>query len=122
MTINLDYNNVEEIVFENKRVVASLPQYKHLFDSWLLSKRVTTLKNLGQRSLLDFLETITEDDVEIISIVTNIDVVFNKVNLKRYFDIKSSPEELENELSSVSNVLDMCLYRNKNEIKVFLWK
>jgi hypothetical protein len=122
MAINLDYSNVEELVFENKRVMASLPQYKHLFDSWSLSKRVPTLKNLGQRSLLDFLESVTEDDVEIISIVTNKDVVFQELNLQIYFDIKSKLENLENELSSVSNILDMCAYRNKNEVKVFLWK
>lgn len=122
MQENLSLNNVETLVFSNKRVVASLPQYKHIFDSWLLSKRVSHLRNLGQRAIFDFIEAVTEEDVEIISLVNNIDLVYKKINFERYKNIESTIEKLEKDILLASNFMDMCVYRNKNEVKVLLWK
>jgi hypothetical protein len=122
MATNLSLSNVEELVFSNKRVVASLPQYKSLFDSWLLSKRVSHLRNLGHRAILDFLESVSEDEVEIISIVNNIDLHYQKISFKRYKNLNSKINEVEKDLLNVSNFIDMCVYRKKDEVRVFLWK
>lgn len=122
MPTNLSLNNVEELVFSNKRVVASLPQYKSIFDSWLLSKRVAHLRNLGQRAILDFFEAVNEEEIEIISIVNGINIVHQKVSFERYKNINSTTERLENDLSDVSNFIDMCVYRKKDEVQVLLWK
>ena len=122
MATNLSLSNVEELVFSNKRVVASLPQYKSLFDSWLLSKRVSHLRNLGHRAILDFLESVSEDEVEIISIVNNIDLHYQKRSFKRYKNLNSKINEVEKDLLNVSNFIDMCVYRKKDEVRVFLWK
>jgi chemotaxis regulatin CheY-phosphate phosphatase CheZ len=122
MATNLSLSNVEELVFSNKRVVASLPQYKSLFDSWLLSKRVSHLRNLGHRAILDFLESVSEDEVEIISIVNNIYLHYQKISFKRYKNLNSKINEVEKDLLNVSNFIDMCVYRKKDEVRVFLWK
>ena len=122
MATNLSLSNVEELVFSNKRVVASLPQYKSLFESWLLSKRVSHLRNLGHRAILDFLESVSEDEVEIISIVNNIDLHYQKISFKRYKNLNSKINEVEKDLLNVSNFIDMCVYRKKDEVRVFLWK
>ena len=122
MATNLSLSNVEELVFSNKRVVASLPQYKSLFDSWLLSKRVSHLRNLGHRAILDFLESVSEDEVEIISIVNNIDLHYQKISFKRYKNLNSKINEVEKDLLNVSNFIDMCVYRKKDEVRFFLWK
>ena len=122
MATNLSLSNVEELVFSNKRVVASLPQYKSLFDSWLLSKRVSHLRNLGHRAILDFLESVSEDEVEIISIVNNVDLNYQKISFKRYKNLNSQINQVEKDLLSASNFIDMCVYRKKDEVRVFLWK
>lgn len=122
MGVILDINNVEQLVFNNKKVIASLPQHKQIFDSWLLSKRVPSFRNLEQKSIMDFLEKVTEEELEIISIVNNVEIDNVSKTFARTLKIKAKPEQLALLLQGVSNFEGFCCYRNKEEVKVFLWK
>lgn len=121
MGVILDLNNVEQLVFNNKKVIASLPQHKQIFDNWLLSKRVPAFRNLEQKSCFDFLQNVTEEELEIISIINNMEI--DKVeSLARSVKINAKPEQLEMLLNRVSNFDGFCCYRNKDEVQVYLWK
>jgi len=46
MEINLQ--NIEEIIFLDKKVQEHLPEYRYLFDQWNLAHRVSGLKQMAQ--------------------------------------------------------------------------
>lgn len=59
----LNLENVEELIFLDSTVRTLLPDLRHIFDQWLLSKRVPTLRSLRLRSLMDFLNSLTPTHV-----------------------------------------------------------
>lgn len=60
----LNLQNVESLVFRDNGAKALLPEYKHLFDSWSLALRHPALRNLGKRSLADFVTHLTEENLK----------------------------------------------------------
>lgn len=77
---------------------------------------------MGHRAIIDFLETVTDEEIEIISIVNDVDIQYEKINFERYKNINSTTFNLEFDLTAASNFIDFCVYRKKDEVKVFLWK
>jgi hypothetical protein len=122
MGITLSLDNIENFVFSNNRVIASLPKHKDIFDSWMLSKRVPHLRNLNKKSLMDFLQVVDEEELEIISIINKINITNVDKNLVRFHDIVCKPEELEFKVEKDLNIMGLALYRGKEEVKLFIWK
>jgi hypothetical protein len=122
MAITLSFDNIENLVFSNNRVVASLPKYKDIFDSWMLSKRVPHLRNLHQKAILDFLQHVEDDELEIISIINKVDITDVDRNFLRTKNIVCKPEELEFKLDKQLNIIGLALHRSKDEVKLLLWK
>lgn len=54
--MQLDKNNIEELIFMDKRFHKELPDQKHHFDQWVLGQRVPALRFLSQKSTLELLE------------------------------------------------------------------
>jgi hypothetical protein len=70
----IDKNNVDEIVFMDKKLRDELLHLKHHFDQWTLGKRVPALRFLAQRSQLAMLDDLAK---------TN-----NRLTLEKYLNEK----------------------------------
>lgn len=53
--IKLNFENIENLVFQDTNLKSQLPQYKRVFDQWHLAV-MTGLRSIRQKSLLDFLD------------------------------------------------------------------
>ena len=96
----INIQNVEEVVFLDKKLQEKLPEFRHLFDQWRLSKMSPALRHLGKRSLIDFLNKIKKDHINILEkhlqTTINVDKLYTNIVRNDFFDIFSSEEELNN--------------------------
>lgn len=120
--IFLSINNIEDLIFNDKKIRPLLPKYKYLFDSFDLSKVSPSLRQLGVRCLNDFLKQIKQDDLKIIENYLNQKIEISDLNLDLVKNISSDIDCAELELPSFYNCIDIAIYRNKNEVKISLWK
>lgn len=120
--IYLDLNNVEDIVFKNKELRLKFPHFKYLFDSYDLGMLSISLKSLAMRCLNDFIKKCTSDDVKKLEDFLKEKIEISKLNVDPVVLFKGTLEDLEFNLPEDYNCIDVCLYRNKNEIKGVLWK
>jgi len=65
LVLNLD--NVEELIFQNKEARKLLPEFRQLFDQWKLARMIPSMKNLGRRSVLDFLNSVETSHEKILA-------------------------------------------------------
>jgi|694.fasta_scaffold01472_14 hypothetical protein len=118
--IQIGFHNVAELIFQNNLVKSSLPKYKHLFDSWELAQKIPQMRSLGIRSILDFINTITDKDIEAISEIFKFPIEIMKMELGSYKNVIGNIEDFELQLPLNINVNDMCLYRKGDKISVLI--
>ena len=120
--IFLDLNNIEDIVFKNKQLRFQLPHFKYLFDSYDLGMFSITLKSLAMRCLNEFIKKCTNDDIKILEEFLKEKIEISKLNVDPVVLFESDLNNLEFNMSVDYNCIDVCLYRNKDQIKGILWK
>lgn len=118
--IQIGFHNVAELIFQNSLVKSSLSKYKHLFDSWELAQKIPQMRSLGIRSILDFINSITNEDIEIISNIFKFPVEIMKMEINPYKNVTGNIENFELQLPLNINVNDMCLYRKGDKISVLI--
>jgi hypothetical protein len=118
--IQIGFHNVAELIFQNSLVKSSLPKYKHLFDSWELAQKIPQMKSLGIRSILDFINSITDKDIEKISEIFKFPVEIMKMELNPYKNVVGNIDDFELQLPVNTNIQDMCLYRKGNKVSVLI--
>ncbi len=118
----LNFQNVEEIVFKDKNVQNILPEFKHLFDSWTLSIRITALRNLGKRSLLDFLNSLSAKHLQVLSNYFKQDVKVERLDYNIVRNINTTLDGAVEELSKYEGFLDLAISRKDNQLYICMWK
>jgi len=75
----LNLGNVEELVFQNKAARKLLPEFRHLFDQWKLARMIPSMKNLGRRSVLDFLNSVETSHEKILASLFGDEVTIDRM-------------------------------------------
>lgn len=118
MEINLQ--NIEEQIFFDKKIQSLLPEFRHYFDQWQLSKVYPGFGNLGRRSVVDFLNSLETKHLRILEEYFGDSILLNKIdpNIVRHYqsDIDST------ELCEFSGYKEFCLFRDKNQLKMTFWR
>jgi len=52
MILILTINNVEKIIFNDKKIFDVIPSYRYIYETWLMSVRVPFLKNMESKSFV----------------------------------------------------------------------
>lgn len=117
----IDLQNVEETIFYNSSVVKLLnPYFKDLIDLWKKSKQLSKFKHIVQDCLIQFLDTCSDEHVQILSnyFKTPVQIISvdNSIVENKECEIVDLKTMLKNNLSNIS------LFRNKNKIKITRWK
>ena len=118
--IQIGFHNAAELLFQNQLIKNEFPKFKHFFDSWAMSQKVSHLKSLGIRSVVDFLNSVTKEDVEKISSIFKMEVSIMKTDLSAYRNIKGNIENFEFQLPLFNNVMDFHVYRKGQEVSVLI--
>lgn len=117
MEINLQ--NIEEIIFYNKKIQSLFPEFKHLFDQWNLSKRIITLQSLGKRTIIDLLNSLNKDHINKLENYFNDKIFLDKINGNTVYNIYADINNIENNFSEFK---DFCITRNKDKLGITLWR
>jgi hypothetical protein len=79
--MQIDNNNIDQLIFQDKRIQKELDHFKGLFDQWVLGTKVPALRFLAQKSRLELLEHLNTK--------TNIAI------LERYFNEKVGVQTID---------------------------
>lgn len=118
MEINLQ--NIEQQILFDKKIYSLLPEFRHFFDQWKLSKTYPGFGNLGRRTLLDLLNSFESKHISILEEYFGCSVFVNKIDPNL---IKNYQSELDSvNLCEFSGYKEFCVFRNKDTIKVTFWR
>lgn len=77
----LNFSNAEELVFFDADVQRFLPDHMFsIFEQWRLAKRIPYLREMGKQAILDFLNTVTDDDVIVLEEYFGQKIIVEKLN------------------------------------------
>ena len=119
MEINL--KNIEQLIFYDKKVQALMPEFRHLFDQWQLGQQISGMKSLGQRSVLDLINSLNVDCIAKLEEYFSEKILINKIDYNLVSHYNLSIDE-PNELCKFTGYKDFCLTRNKNQVSVTFWR
>jgi hypothetical protein len=118
--IQIGFHNAAELLFQNQLIKNALPKHKHFFDSWELAQKIPQMRSLGIRSIVDFLNHLTEKEIETISEIFKSPIEIMKIELSSFKNISGNIEDFEMQLPLNINVSDFCVHRSKDKVSVLI--
>lgn len=114
--------NVEDIVFYDKSIQQLFPEFRDMFHSWSISKIVPSLHHMGKKSLIDFLEQLTEEHIKFLEkhFETKVKVVAVDVHLIKTYEIDL--EESSDRLNEMQLEGNYFIWRDANKLHFSLWR
>jgi len=104
----INFNNAEELIFQNEEIKYLLPSYYwNYFEQWKMGKMMPMLKQVGKAAVLDFLNHIKDEDVEKLEEYFGERIVVEKLNYSAVFNVKIP-------LSETSICQKLCGFENFN--------
>jgi len=122
--ITLNFTNIEELLFYNENVKNSLPQHllTHYYQ-WELGRKNQYLRSIAVRALFDFLNEITEIDVQLFGKLLSDEVEVEKFDYKtvKNFKIPIDNNVCET-LCKIGGYNYFTTYRDKDFIYLSCWR
>ena len=118
--MNINLSNVEEIVFYDKQLQRKLPEFRHLFDQWTLALQVPTLRSLGKRSVLDFLNNLEDEHIAIIERHLGSEIAVDKLDyhIVRNYDFPVEDADLD----GLQTYADFAVFRDEDQLYISFWR
>lgn len=121
----INFSNVEELIFFDKKIQSLLPQRMfNIFEQWRLSQRVSFLRDIGKRALLDFLNSLENEDIDVLEEYFNEKIVIEKLNysIASNYKIPLCKCELCKELCSMEWTGNFNTWRDKDFLYITFWR
>jgi hypothetical protein len=119
MEINLQ--NIEELIFFDKKVHSFFPEFRHLFDQWQLGLRVPGMRTLGQRSVLELLNSLNEKNISKLEEYFSDKILVNKIDHRIVAHYNFNIGE-DNRLCEFAGFRDFTISKKKDAICVSFWR
>ena len=121
----LNFQNVEELIFHDRTVQGMLPTHMFsLFEQWRLAKQLPMLRSMGKQSLLDFLNGLTDDDVDILEDYFDEKIVVEKLNYSVVKSLKIPLKESNicHDLCEILGFGYFSTWRDAEHLYVTFWR
>lgn len=120
--MQINFQNVEEIIFYNEEIWKKIPDLIHLRDQWRISKMTPMLKAMGRKAMLDFLRTAKHSHADALSdhfgeLVT-IDKLENHLVINSEFLVDNDHVDF----NIYENFTGFSTYRKDNEVFITFWR
>ena len=119
----LNLQNIEELIFLDNMVRTLLPDLRHIFDQWLLSKRVPTLRSLRLRSLMDMLNSLSNEHIRKLEEYFQDSLALDKID---YHIVRNVTLPLsfnaDKELSDSVGYSNFAISRNGDQVYICFWR
>lgn len=102
VVINLDFNNIEEVIFLDKSLKDKLPEFRNLFNQWNLGRTTPGLHPLAQRTMHELLNLLSPEHIEIIEKHTGMKVNLDKTPKLNFMNFSCNINDLEEELNKIN--------------------
>jgi len=122
--IVINLQNVEELIFFNKETYELFPDSKVYFDQWMLAQRIPSLRSLGKRSVIDFLNSITDEGIERLESYFEDSITLELIDYHIVKTHSFNVEDMEKELNSTptAGYNNFNVSRNKNIVNITFWR
>lgn len=118
----LNLQNIEDLIFFDKKVWNILPEFRPHFEQWALSKRVPGMQNLGKRSLIDFLNSLEKPHLDKLEEYFQDIIVLDKIDYRTVQNYNGNIEEIQSDLCKFEGFTDFSIFRKGNQISLTFWK
>lgn len=120
--LEINLQNVEEIIFYNNKLHHVLPEFSYLFDQWKLSRYSPALKNLGKRSIIDFLNKINQDQIKILEKHLGTTIYIKGIDTNIVKNYNFLLDNAEEKLNCLEDVPNFCVSRDESSVYISFWK
>jgi hypothetical protein len=120
MQINIQ--NVEELIFQNKEVWLKMPDLIHLRDQWRISRMTPMLRAMGKKCILDFLRNAKGVHEDMISEYFGTHVTIDKIERHLVHNAEFSVEDDNVDLELQDNFTGFSTFRKEGKVGVTFWR
>lgn len=114
--------NIEKIIFKNTKLLKLIPELNPYVEQWKLAQQHSFLKNIGKQAVIDFLNSLNENHIKIMSDYFKNSVTIDKMNNRLvkndYFFLEDVQEELKN-FEEFSNI---AIHRDEDQCYISCWR
>lgn len=119
--ISLNLNNVEKLVFESG-LIKEFPEFKHQYDQWKLSKMSPSLRQLGKRTLIDFVNCLKDEHISILEKHFKTSITIDKLDYHIVKNYDFSTSRLEIDLNDIQGLENFTTYTNGYQTYISFWR
>ena len=119
--ISLNVQNIEKLIFYDKKLQSLLPEFKDTFNQWAFAMKFSAFKPTAKRAVMDLLNNLKKEHIEIIEKYFNSKVVIDKLDYHIVKDCKVALDELES-LNETEPFYNVELYRDANHLYILSWR
>lgn len=120
--IELNFNNIEDLVFLDSDLRQKLPEFKGYFDQWKLST-MTGARSLKNKSLLHILNNLEIEQIRVIENHLGDKVVIDKsIDHRNIRLLSCNIDNAELELNKMEPKGYPSMYRKRDQLYICFWK
>lgn len=120
--LHINLKNVEELIFQNRKVTQALPEFRSHFDQWRLSKMLPATRQMGKRAVLDLMNSIKTQHLELLSDLFGTTVTIDRLDYSTVKNFEASLEVAEQELNQEEWFPYFSTYRKGDRLYVSFWR
>jgi hypothetical protein len=122
-TVDLNLNNVEELIFRDKKCRDLLPDFKDCFRQWQFAVTTPGFGALGKRTLIDFLNDLTSEHIVVLCEYFGTRTMsVDKLNYHTILNYEFNLEGLDTELNRVESFQNFSLSRDESRVYISFWR
>ena len=121
--ILLNFTNVEDLIFFNNDVKSLIPQ--HLMNNyyqWKLGRKNQFLRMTATRAILDFLNSLTNEDIEHFEKILGDEIKVEKFDYKTVKNYKIPLSEVCDSICEIAGNSYYTSYRDSNYLYISTWR
>jgi hypothetical protein len=120
MLINLQ--TVEELIFYDQKVRKLLAEFQPLFNQWTFARQFGGLEHLVKKSVLDVLNSLTEEHAEILSQHFNSKVTIDKLEYAVVRNLELPIDKAEEGLESIEGFENFTASMDSERLYISFWR
>jgi len=123
--IILNFKNIEKLIFHNDDIRPYLPlKLQEYIYTWKMARKASFLRQTAKKAVFDFLNNLTDENIELISELLGETIRVDKVDYKTVKNIKIpiSKSEICESLCEIENYNYFTTWRDSNYIYISFWK
>ena len=123
--LDFNFSTIEKLVFYDQEAQKMLPMsYFGLFEQWRISKRLPMLGSIGKQAVLDFLNNLTDSDIEALELYFGDKINVERLNYSVALDLRVPliDADICTELCEVVDFNYFSTWRDEEHLYISFWR